>query len=179
MKNLKLKNKKLKGFTRANLLVIVVFGIVIGAAAYGIYRYLGRRPATSILPEEELSQSFEEQKTESLEPTEKSTTATPKPKVEEQGEKSESTTAKGNFSKEGALFVAEERWTLLWDEPGRLALNVKLKFTDQSICYLGNEKKDCGLINMGPQSYDRVNVEGNRIDDEVTVIKLEEVPLPQ
>jgi len=56
-------------------------------------------------------------------------------------------------------------------------MDAKLKFTDQSICILGGEKKDCGVISMGPQSYDYVSVEGNKSDGEVTVIKFEELKL--
>lgn len=93
----------------------------------------------------------------------------------------ETSSVKGNFSHEGAFFAreGEDGWTFLWDEPGRLALNVKVKFNDQSICYLGGEKEDCALINMGPKSYDRVSLEGERNGDEVTVTKLEEVKMPE
>lgn len=141
-----------------SLLAIVVLGIAIGGAAYGLYRYTG-------------------QKSESLEPTTvKSTTTVPKSNEQEPKGKSAAPAIKGNFSKKGAVFAREDGWTLLWDEPGKLALNVKLKFTDQSICILGGEKKDCGLINMGPESYNRASVEGDRVGDEVTVIKMEELP---
>lgn len=92
---------------------------------------------------------------------------------------SEASSIKANFSKEGAFFAREDGWILLWDEPGRLALTVKVNFTDQSECFLGGEKKDCALINMGPESYDRVSLVGNRSGDEVTVTKLEEVKMPE
>jgi len=94
-------------------------------------------------------------------------------------ETTKTTTAKGNFSKKGAVVAREDGWILVWDEPGRMAMNIKLKFTDQSVCILGGEKKDCGLINMGPQSYDYASVEGNESGDEVTVGKLEELKLQQ
>jgi len=97
----------------------------------------------------------------------------------EQKEKSETPSTKGNFSQKGAIFAGEDGWVLLWDEPGRMALTVRLIFTDKSTCIFGGEEKDCGLINMGPESYDYASVEGDRDDGEVTVIKLEELKLPQ
>lgn len=80
-----------------------------------------------------------------------------------------------NFSKQGALVAREDAWYLVWDEPGNPAANAKLNFTPQSICLLGGENKDCGLINNGPESYDRVSLEGNNNNNEVTVIKVEEL----
>lgn len=157
----------------------MVLGIVIGGGAYGIYRHTSQKSGSQTFLKEEQVQPTAVQTPKSLEPTiAKSTTATPKLKEQEQGKKPESTIAKGNFSREGAVMAREEGWILLWDEPGRMAMNVKLKFTDQSVCILGGEEKDCALINMGPQSYDRVKVEGNRTGDEVTVTKLEELKLP-
>lgn len=160
-----------------SLLAIVVLGIAIGGAAYGLYRYTGQRLGSRTVPVEEIAQPTVAQKPESLEPTTvKSTTTVPKSNEQEPKGKSAAPAIKGNFSKKGAVFAREDGWTLLWDEPGKLALNVKLKFTDQSICILGGEKKDCGLINMGPESYNRASVEGDRVGDEVTVIKMEELP---
>lgn len=147
---------------QTELLVIIVLGVVIGVGAYAAYNNLGEKEVLPTL-KEKISEPAEITGTAKL-TTPESTT---KPGVP---------LAKGNFSKKGSLFAREDGWTLLWDEPGKLALNVKLKFTDQSVCILGGEKKDCGLINMGPESYNRASVEGDRVGDEVTVIKMEELP---
>lgn len=185
MKNVQCKIKNLygEGFGPIKLLVIVALGVIIGVGAYVFYK----NPTSIIpwVPNEKLAEPGETTETT----TEKAVETGGKTGVtEETGSKqstppesamkSEKSSTKGNFSQAGALMAREDGWTLLWDEPGRMAVNIKLKFTDQSICYLGGEKKDCGLINMGPQSYDRVSVEGNRTGDEVTVTKLEELKLP-
>lgn len=159
-------------------MVIVVLGVLIGTGAYVLYKNSTRIfPQT---PNEKLAEPVESAKT-TIPATEK--------KVETEGSKQstkpestakpETPSIKGNFSKKGAVAAREDGWTLIWDEPGRMAMNVKLKFTDQSICFLGGEKKDCGLINMGPQSYDFVSIEGDRSDSEVMVIRLEELKLPR
>lgn len=143
------------GFAPIKLLVIVVLGIVIGGGVYWAYKNVGKK---------EISSTDKGKLTEPVE-----TTSTTKPTIEK-------TTKTGNFSKKGAAVAQEDGWVLIWDEPGQMAANVKLKFTDQSTCILGGEKKDCGLINLGPESYNRASVEGNRVGDEVTVIKMEELP---
>lgn len=165
-----------RGFAMAKLLMIVVLGIVVGGAVYGAYRYIGQKPGALILPKGGVGQPTITRETKNLKPTTKAATATPELKEQEQKGKAETSSAKGNFSHQGALIAKEDGWILLWDEPGRMALNVKLKFTDQSVCIFGGEKKDCGLINLGPESYNRASVEGDRVDDEVTVIKMEELP---
>ncbi len=140
---------KEKGFTFIILIIIVIIGVVIGVVVYTVQ--------TKSVPAIE----------------------TAKPTTQASPANSEAPSVKANFSKEGAFFARDDGWTFLWDEPGRLALNVKVKFTDQSVCLLGGEKKDCALINMGPKSYDRVSLEGERNGDEVTATKLEEVKMPQ
>lgn len=136
-----------------HLLILLILGIALGLAACTIY------PST---PPTAVPQS-----------TSPETVSSP-PVVP-----SELPAVENNFSKTGAVVSREDGWYIFWDEPGRLALNLKLIFTPQSICLLGGEKKDCGLINMGPQSYDRANVEGNQNNGQLTVTKLEELSLPQ
>ena len=152
---------------------------MVGGAAYGVYQYVGQKPGVLTLPKGELGEPTVIQEQKGPEPTAKPTTVAPTSKEPEQKEKSETPSTKGNFSQKGAIFAGEDGWVLLWDEPGRMALTVRLIFTDKSTCIFGGEEKDCGLINMGPESYDYASVEGNRDDGEVTVIKLEELKLPQ
>lgn len=185
---MEIRNRENRGFAPIKLLVIVVLGIVIGGGIYLAYKNVGKKETPSTF-EGKLSETVET--TESTKPaTEKEVetggeTGTTGETREKQSTKSESTaksetsSVKGNFSQKGAVFAREDGWVLIWDEPGRMAMNVKLKFTDQSTCILGGEKKDCGLINMGPQSYDYASVEGNKSGDEVMVTKLEELKLPQ
>lgn len=137
------------------LLTIVALGVLIGGGVYAIYK-----KSTKITP-----QFVKEKVSEPI--TSKSTT------------KPETPSSKANFSKRGHLSVQEDgSLVLVWDEPGKLALNVRLKFTDQTICILSGEKQDCGQINREPENYDYVSVEGSRNDGEVTVTKLEELKAP-
>lgn len=173
-----MQNWENRGVVPIKLLVVVVLGVIVGAGAYVFYKN-----PTRIIPQapnEKLAEPVETTKT--TKPTTEKAVETGGGKQSTKPEstaKPETPSAKGNFSKKGAVVAREEGWVLIWDEPGRMAMNVKLKFTDQSVCILGGEKKDCALINMGPQSYDYASVEGNRSNDEVTVIKLEELKLPQ
>lgn len=139
---------------KGNILPIILFGgLILGILAFVVYQSGGKITPAGI--------------------------ETGKPTTQASPTNSETPSVKANFSHEGALFAKENGWTFLWDEPGRLALNVKVKFTSKSICILGGEKKDCALINMGPESYDRVSLEGERSGDEVTAIRVEEVKMPQ
>jgi len=137
----------------------VILGIVIGLGGYKAYDYFGRKTTLPTLTEETVGGTQEVSSGQS-------------------NDTGSELLAKGNFSQKGTLIGQEDGWVLMWDEPGRLALNVKLKFTDQSICLLGDEEKDCALLNMGPESYEYVSVEGDKTDNEVIVIKLEESKLP-
>ncbi len=144
------------------LLIIVIIGVIVGVLVFILSNNQSKEKITR--------------------PTPVPATEAGKPTAPTSPTNSETPSIiKSNFSHEGALFAqeGEDGWTFLWDEPGRLALNVKVKFTNQSICYLGGEKKDCALINMGPESYDRVSLEGERNGDKVTVAELEEIKMPQ
>jgi hypothetical protein len=159
---------KNQGSLLIKLLAIIVLGIVIGGGAYLIYSRMGGSP-TFKTPVEKTPLSVEtrDNAVDSGSLTSGTETETQTPSVVV------------NFTQQGSLFVRDGSWVFLWDEPGQIALNVKLKFTDQSDCILGGEEKDCGLINNGPEDYDYVSLEGNREGDEVTVVKLEELELPQ
>ena len=184
----KVKSLREKGFAPVYLIVIVVLGVVLGGGAYLVSKKAGKRV---ILPktEEKVTQLIET--TETIKPTTEKQLETIKKtetsgKTESQPQTTIESTAgpvmptiKVNFSKKGTLLIREDGWIFLWDEPGQLALNVKLKFTEQSVCIFGGEEKDCPLLNVGPESYDYVSLEGNRNDGEVTVVKLEELKLPQ
>jgi len=139
--------------------IIVVLLVVVSGGAYFIYQSIGQRSGSVAVPQAEVGQPAMNQRPNT---------------VLESGIPTE----KGNFSQTGNLSAQEDGWSLVWDEPGRMALNVKLKFTEQSSCILGGEKKDCGLLNKDEGSY-YISVEGNRNEDEVTVIKLEEQQPPQ
>jgi len=184
----KVKSLREKGFAPVYLIVIVVLGVVLGGGAYLVSKKVGKRV---ILPktEEKVTQLIETSKT--IKPTTEKQLETIKKtetsgKTESQPQTTIESTAgpvmptiKVNFSKKGTLLAREDGWIFLWDEPGQLALNVKLKFTEQSVCIFGGREKDCPLLNVGPESYDYVSLEGNRNDGEVTVVKLEELKLPQ
>jgi len=184
----KVKSLREKGFAPVYLIVIVVLGVVLGGGAYLVSKKVGKRV---ILPktEEKVTQLIETSKT--IKPTTEKQLETIKKtetsgKTESQPQTTIESTAgpvmptiKVNFSKKGTLLIREDGWIFLWDEPGQLALNVKLKFTEQSVCIFGGREKDCPLLNVGPESYDYVSLEGNRNDGEVTVVKLEELKLPQ
>lgn len=102
-----------------------------------------------------------------------------KPAGEQAVVKQDSSATKGNFSQKGNVSIQEDGslW-LVWDEPGRMALNVKLKINNGSSCILGGQKKDCGLLSKSQENY-YVNVEGEKSGDEVIVTKLEESTPPQ
>jgi hypothetical protein len=61
-------------------------------------------------------------------------------------------------------------WTLLYEKPGNPAISVKLVFTKSSLCDLGKGKMVCdkNKLNNG----DQAKIEGNRKNQEVTVINL-------
>jgi hypothetical protein len=81
-----------------------------------------------------------------------------------------------NFSKTGNILSWDSKtesyakeWTFLYDEPGALALNVKLIFNANSICNLGEGDSNCDQkFNNG----DTVSVEGFEDGGKVVVTKL-------
>lgn len=152
------------------LLIILLVGVLIGVGIYFLSSgsALPLKTTETIKPTAPASQ---------ISPT--STPSIPVSPTLASSKQTEASSITVNFSHTGSVFAQDDGWTFLWDEPGRLALNVKLKFIDQSVCYFGGEKKDCGSINMRPESYDHVALEGKRNGDEVTVIRLEELKLPQ
>ncbi len=132
-----IKKTKEQGFSFIIVLIIVIVGVAIGVIVYilnnnqsqtdnevsnnGILQTLKEKVSPSKPAEETKSQTMP---------------VSPKPTS---SQSSETPSAKANFSQEGALFAKDDGWVLLWDEPGRLALNVRVKFNNQSGCYLGGE----------------------------------------
>jgi hypothetical protein len=151
-----MKIKNSTGSTALILVLIVVLGIVIGGGIYLISKNVGGKGEVI--------------------PTTPATTG----EEAEAGEGAGTTGSGGlNFSKKGTLLSREGGWVFLWDEPGRLAANVKLTFTNQSTCLFGGQEVDCDSLNNGPETYDYVGLEGNQTNGEVTVLRLEELELPQ
>lgn len=77
-----------------------------------------------------------------------------------------------NFSKSGNLVNKEEILNLLYDEPGKLASFVVLKFTPESICDLGEVDTTCDLSKLEDGLF--VAVTGQQNNNEVEVYKLQE-----
>lgn len=85
-----------------------------------------------------------------------------------------------NFSTGGMIFdenrkTGVKEWTFLYDEPGRLAIDVKLIFTDQSMCALDGPEKACDMDNFDWTKYAEdtyFDLEGHKEGNEVTVVKL-------
>ncbi|MBU1000001.1 hypothetical protein KKE78_01210 [Patescibacteria group bacterium] len=151
---------KEKGSAFITLLVIVIIGMAIGIVIY-------------------ILSSNRALKEKTVQPDPVAVTETKNQATQIPQTNPEPSSVKSNFSHEGAFFAGEDGWVFLWEEPGQLALTVKVKFTGQSVCRLGGGEKDCALISTGPESYDRVILEGERVGDEVTAIKVEEVKMPQ
>lgn len=84
-----------------------------------------------------------------------------------------------NFETGGMLFdenrvTGAKEWTFMYDEPGRMAILIKVKFTETSTCDLG---MGVGTCNLGDYNIDDYNdayfeLSGYREGEEVTVISL-------
>lgn len=112
-------------------------------------------------------------------PTEETREAKPTPKLTP--EPTQALTI--NFSQAGNILnwdsqteTYADEWTLLHEKPGNPALSVNLIFNENSICDVGQGEKVCnkGELNNG----DRVELEGNRVGDTVTVIRLKKLSAP-
>lgn len=88
-----------------------------------------------------------------------------------------------NFSQAGNILNWDsqtesytDEWTFLYEKPGNPAISLKLVFSQSSLCNIGEGEKVCdkGELNNG----DRVELEGSRVGDKVTVIKLEKLSTP-
>ncbi len=79
------------------------------------------------------------------------------------------------FIETGNLVAANNNqgWALLYERPGKPALKINLKFSDQSLCDLGQETKNCLII---PDSYwqtgERIYVEGKQQNNQLEVYQL-------
>lgn len=79
----------------------------------------------------------------------------------------------GNFEQQGNLISQQgKRWILIYEEPGKPALTVKLSFTQSSVCDLQQGKKPCSEYDKYGESGDRVKVVGEKKNGTVEVKKL-------
>lgn len=88
-----------------------------------------------------------------------------------------------NFSEAGNILNWDpetesytEDWTLLYEKPGAPALSVKLVFNENSVCVLGKGEWPCDQADLS--NGDRVELQGNRVGGEVTIIRLRKFPEP-
>lgn len=82
---------------------------------------------------------------------------------------------RADFIETGNLVAGDNNgWALLYEEPGKSALKIDLRFTDRSLCDLGQETKSCIVIpNDYWQAGERVRIEGRKQDKQLIVHKLE------
>lgn len=181
-----------KGITSiVTILILISLSVGIGLGAYYLSDKIKQPPSLEKL--EQAQEAEQEEKQGIALPSPKSTqepqshfsvpqtspsptvtTATPSP--------SPIQALQVNFSKTGNILnwdAASESetdiWRFLWDEPGALALTVDLEFNQQSQCHLGLGYQVCDQLKL--VNGERVNLEGNREGDKVTVIKLKRLDL--
>ena len=75
-----------------------------------------------------------------------------------------------SFQETGNLVYDEGSWYLVYEEPGAPALNLELKFTQDSQCFLGEDKEGCDLYQV--KSGSRVTVSGVPTEGELKVTEL-------
>ncbi len=82
-----------------------------------------------------------------------------------------------NFTKTGSILnwdsqteTYTENWILLYEEPGKPALSVKLVFNENSFCTISQEEKICDKADFN--NGDRAEVRGHRKDKIVIVTSL-------
>ena len=142
-----------KGKALLIVLTLVVLGVGLGA-----YRYY-RQQQISLAPEELVEIPAEEMK----EPTDSVVKEEPSSEAEHLGA--------------GVLLQKEDHWIMLFDEPGKPAANLVLKFNENSLCDFGegehvcDEKKFVQGIN--------IMVEGQKEGNNLTVIRLNKTPEAQ
>lgn len=83
----------------------------------------------------------------------------------------------GNLIKQGAG-TETEGWIFLYEEPGHPALPVNLIFQHFSLCDFGDGEKSCQIKLNKIESGIRVHLEGDKEGNEITVIKLKQLPEP-
>lgn len=91
---------------------------------------------------------------------------------EEQEEKTseEKVSLEANYTGRGVLLNDDERWIILYDEPGRPAAFLLLKFTENSICDLGEGEKTCDTSNFIHGT--TIEVSGYKEGQELTVVRI-------
>jgi hypothetical protein len=122
------------------IIFVLVLGIVLAGAIYGTYRF-GSQQSTSLPP--------------ATEERPKASAAIPLTPI--------------NFSRNGNL-LDREGWILLYEEPGNPAIDVTLKFTQNSRCDFGRGELPCETSDFRNGS--RVEIEGNQSGKEVSVLKM-------
>jgi len=163
---MKVKNSREIGLAPIALLIIVVLGIAVGGGAYLFSKKsINIKPIT---PEKGIIG----QTTPEISPNSQTLPNEKKSPVLQTSPTPGNFTQKGNLSlqKNGEMF-------LVWDVPGNPAVNVQLKFTDQSICLIAG-KNDCSQLKEFADGLAYCNIEGNKVGNKVTVAKLEELKLP-
>lgn len=138
--------------------VIIIGGLVLGALAFVVYRSVEKGTPAS-------STDFFKKPAEV-----KNEIATIAPQK------------RADFVKDGNLKLSGEgsemaTWVLLYDEPGQLALSATLILNNRSKCNFGKDEQICSEKHF--ENGLRVHLEGTKNGNEVTVIKLEELKLPE
>lgn len=159
------------------LVTIVVFVAVIIGVTYAVFRFAGQKAVKSPTDSESVTKKDEIlQQPTLIEESEKSI----EPKDSEAVSEDTPKTGKSlpvNFSETGVIldWDAEKEintgdWKFLYDKPGALALTVKIKLDEGSLCDMGQGEKICEKNEFVNGT--TVMLEGNKVDDEVTVLKM-------
>jgi len=157
-----------KGLTSIVILVIVVVGVAIGGGVY----FLSKKSSNLKLRVPGKGAGVVDQTVPGVE-TQPNSQVSPSQQVSPVVSQ-----AQVNFTQKGNLSLHEDgSMYLVWDVPGNPAVNVQLKFTDQSTCLIGG-KNNCALLKKFADGLAYCQIEGNRVSDLVTVQKLEELQLP-
>lgn len=152
-------NRKVYSMDKRVIVVIIVIVILVSFGLYLGGFYFG--PKAFQYKQKNSIEVKEENKTEAF-PTK---TVPAKPTIT-------TTLREYNFSKSGNLVNKDGVLNLLYDEPGKLALVVILKFNSESICDLGQVDTNCDLSKLEDGLF--VTITGQQNDNEVEVYKLQE-----
>ena len=119
----------------------ILIALLLLAVALGVYQYNNQQSVPS-LPQEEQEEKTSEEKV-SLE---------------------------ANYTGGGVLLNDDGRWIILYDEPGRPASFLLLKFAENSICDLGEGEKTCDASNFIHGT--TIEVSGYKEGQELTVVRM-------
>lgn len=86
-----------------------------------------------------------------------------------------------NFSESGNILNWDaqtesftDEWTFLYEKPGDPALSVNLVFDGNSVCAVDKGEGPCDQTKLN--NGDRVELWGNKVGDQVTVVRLKRLP---